>query len=188
MEFCIRSLQEFQQLRTTISSIFIGVILYDANKQQTLVIQESDKEQSRFPGGGVEAGDDFKHILADLRDKGLRNAGGLLNILKHAAKRELKEEISLGVDETQLTFVFGLLTKDQEGEGYHLKVFFRHPLPENFLPQLDPSRTEEESLTAFHLLKVAYDSATKFLQTNPSILLSRDHFRALLEGIRNGKL
>lgn len=189
MNLYIRSLQELQQLRASISSIFIGVILYNANEHKILVIRESDKRCGRFPGGGVEAADDYKCILADLRDKGLlRNSNAFLNILKRAAKREAKEEISLDIDEAQLTFFSGLITEDQEGEGRHLKVFLKYPLPENFIPQPDASRTEEESLTAFHFITLQYDPAKKFLHFDPFISLSRDHFRALLEGAKNGKL
>ena len=188
MNFYIRNLQELQQLRASISNIFIGVILYNANEHKILVIQESDKICSRFPGGGVEAADDHKCILADLKYKELRNISGFLDLLKRAAKRELKEEISLDIDVSQLTFVCGLITEDQEGEGRHLKVFLKYPLPENFIPQLDISSTEEEKLVDFHFITLQYDPAKKFLHLDPFILLSKDHFYALLEGAKNGKL
>ncbi|MDP2856178.1 MAG: NUDIX domain-containing protein [bacterium] len=189
MNIYIRNLQELQRFRTSISNIFIGVILYNANESKILVIQESDKKHGRFPGGGVEACDDYKYILADLKYKGLlRSIGGFLDILKRAAKRELKEEISLDIDEAQLSFVSGLITEDQEGEGRHLKVFLKYPLPENFFPKPDVSSAEEEKLIDFHFIKAVYDPAKKFLHLSPFILLSKDHFHAILEGARNGKL
>lgn len=191
MNLCIGNLQELQQLRASISNIFIGVILhkFNADEHKILVIQESDKQYSRFPGGGVEASDDYKGILSDLKQKGLlRDIGGFLNVLKRAAKRELKEELMLDIDEVQLTFVCGLLTEDQEGEGRHLKVFLKYPLPENFVPNLNALGVEEERLIDFHFIKVAYDPARRFLHLDPFLLLSRDHFYALLQGAKNGKL
>ncbi|HOX21591.1 MAG TPA: NUDIX domain-containing protein [Candidatus Paceibacterota bacterium] len=189
MNLYVRNLQELQRFPTVISNIFVGIILCNAKENSILVIQESDKQHSRFPGGGVEASDDYKGILSDLKQKGLlRDIGGFLNTLKHAAKRELKEELALDIDEAQLTFVCGLLTEDQEGEGRHLKVFLKYPLPENFVPSLDVPSVEAERLIDFHFIKTTYDPARQFLHLDPFLLLSRDHFYALLQGAKNGKL
>lgn len=61
-------------------------------------------------------------------------------------------------------------------------------LPKKFKNKVQIASAEEEKLIDFHFIKAVYDPAKKFLHFNPFILLSRDHFHALLQGARNGKL
>lgn len=187
--FIIRSRQELQNLRIRIANIFVAVILYNDDEKKLLVIQESDKHNSRFPGGSVDSIDDFKEIIVHLKERGvIRNIGEFFKVLARAAKRELKEEISLEIDESSLSFICGLVTEDQDDNGYHLKIFFKYSVPKTFSPKIDSSNKEEEKLIAFQFLRVSYDRVSRFMTLDPPLRLSSSHFRAALEAAVNGQI
>ncbi len=187
--FVVRNRQELQNLHIRIANIFVAVILYNEDEKSMLVIQESDKQNSRFPGGSVDLTDDFQNIIVNLKEKGkIRSISDFFRLLARAAKRELQEEISFNIDENKLSFICALITDNEEGDGHHLKVFFKYSLAEIFSPNINSVSEEEEKLISFQFLRVFYDRNKRFLTLDPVLRLASSHFKAALEAAINGQI